>query len=66
MKGLGFSSRAYKKIGDWIFFSDDDFCVRVKLVGTHLQFVNSKALFDEYLKLSVSAVSYTHLRAHET
>jgi hypothetical protein len=55
MKGLGFSSRAYKKIGDWIFFSDDDFCVRVKLVDAHDKLVNSQPLFEEYLKQTVSA-----------
>ena len=61
MKGLGYSSRIYKKIGDWIFFSDDDFCVRVKLVDTHSQFVNAKPLFDEYMKHTVSAPADNNL-----
>lgn len=54
LKSLGYSSRAYKKLGDWIFFSDDDVCVRVKLIGAHSKFVNVQPLFDEYLACTVA------------
>jgi hypothetical protein len=48
MKTLGFSSRHYRKYNDWIFFTDDDLCMRVKLVGTHTKFVNMDAYVDQY------------------
>lgn len=48
MKALGFSSRHYRKHQDWIYFSDDDLCLRVKLVSIHTKFVNLEAYVDQY------------------
>ena len=55
MRDLGFSSRNYKKVGDWIFFSDDDLCMRVKLVGSHSSFVMMDPYMDQYRENTISS-----------
>lgn len=40
LKGLGFSSRTFKKVGRWIWFSSDDLGIRIKLIGGHSKFVD--------------------------
>lgn len=54
MRHLGFSSRHYKKVGDWIFFTDDDLCMRVKLVGCHTKFVLMDPYLDQYRENTMS------------
>jgi hypothetical protein len=54
MRDLGFSSRHYKKVGDWIFFSDDDLCMRVKLVGCHTSFVLMDPYMAQYREHTIS------------
>jgi hypothetical protein len=40
LKGLGFSSRTFKKVGSWIWFGCDDLGIRIKLIGGHTKFVD--------------------------
>lgn len=40
LKGLGFSSRTFKKVGSWIWFGSDDLGIRIKLIGGHTKFVD--------------------------
>lgn len=40
LKGLGYSSRAYKKLGEWILVFDDDVAMRIKLIDGYDQFIN--------------------------
>jgi hypothetical protein len=54
MRDLGFSSRYYRKVGNWFFFNDDDLCVRVKLAARHTKFVNMHDYCESYKEHTVS------------
>lgn len=40
LKGLGFSSRTFKKVGSWIWFGSDDLGIRIKLISGYTKFVD--------------------------
>lgn len=50
LKGLGHSSRSYKKTGNWIWVNDRDVALKVKLLGSFAKSVELEPIRDEFRK----------------
>lgn len=54
LKDLGYSSRHYRKTGNWIWFSDEEIGMRIKLIDGELPFVKLEEYITRFNELNVT------------
>lgn len=52
LKDLGFSSRHFKKIGNWIWYDSSDLGARIKLLSGDIEFVDFTDWRDKFVELT--------------